>query len=113
MAADTTRGCIVLERPDLLQQLVEKHGAHDGTVRGTAMAELAAMQIRPSQYNPANAIPEKSWAYWLAKRLFFNDFGAYRGKDHSRASAPSMIGRGELRIADDRKSEPEVHQIGV
>ena len=34
----TTRGCIVLERPDLLKQLVEKHGAKDATARGTALA---------------------------------------------------------------------------
>ena len=27
LAQQTTRGCIVLERPDLLKQLVEKHGA--------------------------------------------------------------------------------------
>src|SRR5437588_1609608 len=41
LAQQTTRGCIVLERPDLLKQLVERHGAKDGTVRGTALAELA------------------------------------------------------------------------
>ncbi len=113
LAADTTRGCIVLERPDLLQDLVEKHSAQDGTVRGTAMSELAAMQVRPSQYNPASAIPEKSWAYWLAKRLFFQDFGTYRGRDHSRASAPAMIGRGEVRLEEKPATDPEVHQIGA
>ncbi|MCA9081325.1 MAG: radical SAM protein, partial [Planctomycetaceae bacterium] len=57
LARDTTRGCIVLERPDLLKELVEKHSAEDGTARKTAAAELDAMQIRPSQYNPAHAIP--------------------------------------------------------
>ena len=30
LAQSSTRGCIVLERPDLLKQLVEKHGAHAG-----------------------------------------------------------------------------------
>ena len=59
----TTRGCIVLERPDLLKQLVEKHGARDTTARHTAMAELEAMQARPSQYNPGHEIPEKSFFY--------------------------------------------------
>src|SRR5204863_5789900 len=44
LARDTTRGCIVLERPDLLKQLVEAHGARDATVRGTALAELERMQ---------------------------------------------------------------------
>src|SRR6266481_2730049 len=41
LAQSSTRGCIVLERPDLLKQLVEKHGARDATVRGTALTELA------------------------------------------------------------------------
>lgn len=91
LARDTTRGCIVLERPDLLRDLVVKHGAKDGTVRGTAQRELEAMEIRTSQYNPEQAIPEKSWAYWIAKKLFFNDFGVYRGRNHMTASAPAVI----------------------
>ncbi|HYT95146.1 MAG TPA: radical SAM/SPASM domain-containing protein, partial [Gemmataceae bacterium] len=40
VARSTTRGCIVLERPDLLKALVEKHGARDSTARHTALAEL-------------------------------------------------------------------------
>lgn len=100
LARDTTRGCIVLERPDLLANLVTKHSAKDGTVRATAMAELNDMQVRPSQYNPAGAVPEKSWAYWIAKKLFFNDFHVYDGKDHSGASAPSLLARGEVKTVD-------------
>jgi hypothetical protein len=76
-AAANTRGCIVLERPDLLQQLVERHGARDTTARHVANSELAAMQDRPSQYNPGDEIPEKSLAYRLAKYFFFNDYGMY------------------------------------
>lgn len=76
-AASATRGCIILERPDLLKQLAERHGAHDSTARHSVMHELDAMQSRPSQYNPDVEIPEKSWAYRLAKRWFFNDYGAY------------------------------------
>lgn len=76
-AAESTRGCIVLERPDLLQDLVERHGAKDSTHRGTAVGELKEMETRPSQYNPGNEVPEKSWAYRLAKRFWFNDYGAY------------------------------------
>ena len=91
LAAETTRGCIVLERPDLLAGLVEKHAAADGTVRGTAMAELKAMDVRTSQYHPAEAIPERNLVVRLAKRLFFNDFGTYAGRDHSVRSAPAML----------------------
>ena len=41
----TTRGCIVLERPDLLAKLVDSHHAKDSTARQTAMQELQAMAI--------------------------------------------------------------------
>ncbi len=73
----TTRGCVVLERPDLVKQLVERHGAADGTARKTAMAELEAMRPRPSQSSQVEQVPEKSLAYKLAKKWFFQDFGAY------------------------------------
>jgi MoaA/NifB/PqqE/SkfB family radical SAM enzyme len=76
-AASYTRGCVLLERPDLLRQLVERHDARDSTARGTVLAELEAMEARPSQYHPGKEIPEKSWAYRIAKRLWFNDYGAY------------------------------------
>ncbi len=91
LAQSTTRGCIVLERPDLLKKLVEKHGARDATARGTALAELGAMTIRPSQYNPGQEIPEKNWFYRFAKRHWFNDFGVYRGQDHAKESAPAIL----------------------
>jgi MoaA/NifB/PqqE/SkfB family radical SAM enzyme len=91
LAQETTRGCIVLERPDLLKALVEKHEARDSTARGTALEELGAMRVRTSQYNPEQQVPEKSWLYRLAKRFWFNDFGVYDGQDHSRASAPAVL----------------------
>jgi len=77
LAASSTRGCIVLERPDLLHELTVLHGAEDTTARKSAAAELLAMAPRPSQHNPGSAVPERSLAYRLAKRWFFNDFGAY------------------------------------
>ena len=77
LAAKSTRGCIVLERPDALRDLMLKHEARDTTARGTALAELEAMTPRPSQHDTGHEIPERSWAYWLAKKFFFNDFGAY------------------------------------
>jgi hypothetical protein len=80
LASSSTRGCIVLERPDLLKDLVEKHGARDTTARKAALAELEHMQSRPSQYAPGQEIPEKSWAYRFVKKHWFNDFGAYAGR---------------------------------
>lgn len=77
LAASATRGCIVLERPDLLTQLVVKHSARDTTARQQAAAELEAMRPRPSQDDPGHEIPEKSWFYRFAKKHWFNDFGTY------------------------------------
>jgi MoaA/NifB/PqqE/SkfB family radical SAM enzyme len=91
LARSTTRGCIVLERPDLLKELALKHLAKDSTVRGTAHAELEAMTPRYSQFSPGAEIPEKNILYRLAKRFWFNDFGAYRGFDHRQASAPALL----------------------
>ncbi len=76
-AAQATRGCIILERPDLLRELIERHQAHDTTARGTAWHELMQMQPRASQFDPGHEIPELSWAYRFVKWLCFNDFGTY------------------------------------
>jgi len=78
VAAQNTRGCIVLERPDLVKQLALKHGAVDTTVRQTAIAELDSMTPRRSQWVDEEEVPEKHWMYWLAKRFFYQDFGTYR-----------------------------------
>jgi MoaA/NifB/PqqE/SkfB family radical SAM enzyme len=87
ISARATRGCIVLERPDLVKELVQKHSATDTTVRQSALAELEAMQPRFSQYMPGSEIPEKHWMYRLAKKHWFNDFGAYRNTAE-KAPAP-------------------------
>lgn len=76
-AATHTRGCIVLERPDLLLDLAARHGAKDTTVRQTVMDELRAMPSRASQFNPGNELPEKNWIYRVFKRLWFHDYGTY------------------------------------
>jgi MoaA/NifB/PqqE/SkfB family radical SAM enzyme len=96
LARTTTRGCIVLERPDLLKQLVEKHGAKDATVRQTALPELEALTVRTSQYHPGKEVPEKNWLYRLAKRYWFYDFGAYTGMEerHEQESAPALLNGG-------------------
>ena len=86
LSAQQTRGCVVLERPDLVKELVLKHGARDTTLRGTAMAELDAMKPRFSQWLPGEEIPEKHWMYRLSKKYWFSDFGAYR---HTAQDAPA------------------------
>ena len=76
-AAGATRGCIVLERPDLLKQVVERNGAHDTTARKEAMRELEALRALNSQHDPGNEVPEKHWLYRFAKKHWFFGFGAY------------------------------------
>jgi MoaA/NifB/PqqE/SkfB family radical SAM enzyme len=86
LSARHTRGCVVLERPDLVRDLVKKHGARDTTLRGTAMAELDAMTPRFSQWLPGEEIPEEHWMYRWAKRIWFHDFDAYSAADHAAAA---------------------------
>lgn len=85
LAATHTRGCIALERPDLLKALKDKHGAADSTARQTIDAELVATESRPSQYAPGDEIPERSWAYRIAKKIAFHDYGVY-GKHFNLAN---------------------------
>ena len=95
ISAQHTRGCVVLERPDLVKQIVVKHGARDTTMRGTAMAELDAMEPRFSQWLHGEEIPEKHWMYRWAKKFWFNDFGAYAKADHdgtAKAKVKTLAG---------------------
>lgn len=92
LSAHHTRGCVVLERPDLVKEIVRKHGARDTTVRGTAMAELEAMTPRFSQWLPGEEVPEKHWMYRLAKKYWFYDFNAYRGVAHDAAGKARLLG---------------------
>ncbi|MCA9085391.1 MAG: radical SAM protein, partial [Planctomycetaceae bacterium] len=108
LAQETTRGCIVLERPELLQQLVEKHGAKDSTARGTAVQELQSMVPRTSQYHPGHEIPERNLYYRLAKKFLFNDFGVYDGHDHSQSAAPFLIPRNSGSVDQETTAEDPV-----
>ena len=106
LAQSTTRGCIVLERPDLLRNVIEKHAAKDATARGTAMRELRSMVPRISQYIPGHEIPEKNVYYRIAKRFLFNDFGVYAGHDHSQTAAPAFV-------TTAAPAEPDVVELSV
>jgi MoaA/NifB/PqqE/SkfB family radical SAM enzyme len=86
-----TRGCVVLERPDLVRELVNRHHARDTTLRGTALAELAAMQPRFSQWLPGEEVPERHWMYRWAKRFWFSDFNAYREVAHDAAGKARLL----------------------
>jgi MoaA/NifB/PqqE/SkfB family radical SAM enzyme len=76
-AAGATRGCIVLERPDLLRDVVVRNRAQDTTLRKNALAELEAMESRSSQHDPGHEAPEENFVYRFAKKNWFFGFGAY------------------------------------
>ncbi len=104
LSAKHTRGCVVLERPDLVKELVVKHNARDTTVRGTAMQELEAMTPRFSQWLPGEEVPEKHWMYRFAKKYWFSDFNAYQNVDHDAANKARAL-------KDQMKSNPDVHTV--
>ena len=91
LTAQHTRGCVIMERPDLLVQLAEKHGARDTTARNKVIDELNAVSPRRSQYQPGDEIPERSFVYRWAKKYAFNDFGTYsRHFDTSKYQDPDQ-----------------------
>ncbi len=77
LTAQHTRGCVIMERPDLLVELAEKHSARDTTVRKAVIEELQNITPRRSQFQPGDEIPERSLVYRWAKKYAFNDFGTY------------------------------------
>ncbi len=75
--AAKTRGCVLLEDPQALQDLLQREGARDCTGRGTGFEELAAMRCCPGHHLPGKEIPEKHWLYRFSKKHWFFGFGAY------------------------------------
>lgn len=76
-AAATTRGCLLLENPEVLWRIVHENNAHDSSGRGGAHAELAAMRPLPGHHQPGEEIRERSFPYRFAKKHWFFGFGAY------------------------------------
>ena len=75
--AQTTRGCIIMENPQLMAKILQGYETHETTTRGNVMGEYAKMISTPSHDMNTNAIPEQSRPYrWLKKNYFFG-FGAY------------------------------------
>lgn len=85
LSAQATRGCVLVERPDLVRQIIAKHSASESAHRlpilsspsGGALAELCTMHPGCSHHQPGQEIPETHWAYRLAKKHYFFGFGAY------------------------------------
>lgn len=75
--AELGRGCVLMENPQYLAELLRQHGAIDTTSRQTVMDEYTHMPVVAGHDMGTEAIPEKSTPYrWLKKHYFFG-FGAY------------------------------------
>jgi hypothetical protein len=77
LASSSTRGCILMERPDLLYRLVSDVAIRDSSGRRTALIELEGMKPRESHDMPGEEIPESFWPYRFAKKYWFFGLGAY------------------------------------
>lgn len=77
LAANRTRGCILLEDPALMTQFAQEQGAIDSTGRDRVYQEWTAMQPSPSHDLADAPIPERNAFYRFAKKHWFFGFGAY------------------------------------
>ena len=75
--AQCTRGCIVMDNPQRLVQILQGYELHETTTRGTAMKEYTNTSNIPSHDMEPELIPEKSRPYRWLKRNYFFGFGAY------------------------------------
>lgn len=75
--AELGRGCVLMENPPYLAELLRQHHAVDTTSRQTVMNEYTHMTLVPGHDMGTEAIPEKSAPYRWLKRHYFFGFGAY------------------------------------
>lgn len=75
--AQTSRGCIVMENPELLVKILQGYELRDTTTRGTVMKEYTNLTKIHSHDMNTDAIPELSGPYRWLKRHYFFGFGAY------------------------------------
>ena len=106
LTAQHTRGCVIMERPDLLIELAEKHNARDTTVRAEVIDELKKVTPRRSQFQPGDEIPERSFVYRWAKKYAFNDFGTYsKHFDVSQYEDPDAVEVPSSGVAGSKHSD--------
>ena len=72
-----TRGCVIMDDPELLEKIVLDTGAYDSSGRGTALQELQSIGQCQSHHVEGEEIPETYWVYKFAKKNWFWGFGAY------------------------------------
>ena len=75
--AQATRGCIIMDNPQLMVKFLQEYQPQETTTRGTAMEEYTIMTNIPSHDMEPDPIPEQSRPYRWLKRHYFFGFGAY------------------------------------
>lgn len=76
-AAQTTRGCVLMEYPHELKNFLEINHVYDCSGRNCGMDELARRSSMICHHLPGKEIPEKNWLYRYAKKYWFFGFGTY------------------------------------
>jgi MoaA/NifB/PqqE/SkfB family radical SAM enzyme len=77
LMTSTTRGCILMEEPQMLEAFLKKMNARDTSGRGIGLEELRRMCVCPSHNLAGQEIPETHPVYRMAKKRWFFGFGAY------------------------------------
>lgn len=70
------RSCVYMDSPGQLASFLQDQVAMDSSNRN-ALDELTSCHPLPGHGVPGKQIPEKLWAYRLAKKYYFFGFGAY------------------------------------
>jgi hypothetical protein len=77
LTAACSRGCIILENPELMVDFLVKQGAVDSTSRHTVLEEFRKMSKLPGHDLKGEEIPDQNVFYRLLKKNYFFGFGAY------------------------------------
>ena len=77
LTTEHSRGCIILENPELMVDFLVKQGAIDTTSRETVLQELMKMGKLPGHDLNGDEIPDQNIFYRFVKKNYFFGFGAY------------------------------------
>jgi hypothetical protein len=77
LTAEHSRGCIILENPELIVDFLVKHEAIDTTSRQTVLQEFQKMGKLPGHDMKGEEIPDQNIFYRFVKKRYFFGFGAY------------------------------------
>ena len=77
LTAEHSRGCIILENPELMVDFLVKHEAIDTTTRQTVLQEFQKMSKLAGHDIKGEEIPDQNVFYRFVKKRYFFGFGAY------------------------------------